>query len=92
MYTIGSNHTCNGRDTSLDGYVVNFQVFKGDSASGAVLETIPVTLGLNDQSQGHTGDGSQGRNSGALDYTAASPSNVFTVCEVPVAIKRFVAG
>ncbi len=78
---IGQQDTCNGRDTSLTGYSIDFQVFAGlNSTTLPVLQTITVTLNENANGQGNVGNGSQGR-------TAGSPLPVgpYTVCEVPFA-------
>jgi uncharacterized repeat protein (TIGR01451 family) len=79
--SIGQQDTCNGRDTSLDGYTIDFQVFAGaDTNTGTPIETITVTLSENAEGQGNTGNGSQGRSvSGDLLI------GTYTVCEVEVA-------
>ncbi|MDA8219727.1 MAG: hypothetical protein M0Z94_19180 [Dehalococcoidales bacterium] len=79
---IGQQDTCNGRDTSLDDYMVDFEVHQGSTAGGEVVQTITVTLNENAQGQGNTGNGSQGRaEGGALDV------GTYTVCEIPFAYK-----
>lgn len=78
--SIGQQDTCNGRDTSLDGWMVDFEIYAGEGTEGELVETITVTLGENAEGEGNTGDGSQGRIvSGELE------AGTYTVCEVPVA-------
>ncbi len=78
---IGQQDTCNGRDTSLAGFTIDFQIFAGEGTEGDLVETVTVTLGENAGGGGNTGGGSQGRIvSGDL------PVGTFTVCEVEVAI------
>ena len=80
--SIGQQDTCNGRDTSLDGYNIDFQVFAGSNDQGMLVDTIVVTLGQNANEGGNVGDGSQGMDTG----TVLAPGT-YTVCEVPVAYK-----
>jgi uncharacterized repeat protein (TIGR01451 family) len=77
--SIGSQDTCNGRDTSLAGWHIDYTV-QEDDAQGATVQTIVVTLGENAGGGGNTGGGSQGRAEGA-----ALPAGTYLVCEVPVA-------
>ncbi len=80
---IGQQDTCNGRDTSLDGYSIDFLVHPGDDNSQAPVETITVTLSENHLGEGNTGNGSQGRSEGGL-----LPVGTYTVCEIPIAYKE----
>jgi len=41
---IGQQDTCNGRDTSLNNYMIDFQVFAGTATSGTPVTTLTVTL------------------------------------------------
>jgi hypothetical protein len=78
--SIGEQDVCNGRDTSLDGWMVDFDIYAGDAPEGDPMDTVTVTLGLNANGEGNLGDGSQGRIlSGDLEVGA------YTVCEIPVA-------
>jgi hypothetical protein len=82
---IGSRNTCNGRVTSLAGYDVDFSVEAADVPGNSAevpdgLETITVTLGLNANENGNTGNGSQGR-----EVAGPYPLGTYLVCEVPVA-------
>lgn len=79
---IGKQDVCNGRDTSLKDYKVDYLVHSGSNDQGSVVQTITVQLSDNDLSHGNTGDGSQGRNTGSPLETGT-----YTVCEVPVAYK-----
>ncbi len=79
---IGQQDVCNGRDTSLKDYKIDYHVHNGSNDQGSVVQTITVQLSNNDQSHGNTGDGSQGRNTGS-----ALETGIYTVCEVPVAYK-----
>lgn len=80
--TIGDQDTCNGRDSSLSGYNIDFQVHSGTTATGPVVQTITVTMGLNAEEGGNTGGGSQGDETGA-----ALPFGDYVVCEIPRAYK-----
>ena len=78
--SIGDQNVCNGRDTSLDGYSIDFEIYAGTGTDGELVETATVTLSENAEGQGNTGNGSQGRIlSGEL------AEGTYTVCEVPVA-------
>ncbi|MBA2264295.1 MAG: hypothetical protein H0W10_06520, partial [Chloroflexi bacterium] len=64
--SIGAQNTCNGRDTSLSGYHIDFTVqsttvVEGTVTPGPIIHTITVTLGDNAGGGGNPGDGSQGR-------------------------------
>ena len=75
--SIGKQDVCNGRDTSLDGYSIDYTVQAGGT-QGPVVQTITVTLGENAGGGGNTGGGSQGRaESGPL------PVGTYLVCEAP---------
>ena len=75
--SIGKQDVCNGRDTSLDGYSIDYTVQEGD-AQGALVQTITVTLGDNAGGGGNTGGGSQGRAEGE-----PLPVGTYLVCEAP---------
>ena len=76
---IGQQDTCNGRDTSLEGYKIDYSVQPVvDDVPEASVQTITVTLGDNAGEGGNTGDGSQGRAEGAT-----LPAGTYLVCEVP---------
>lgn len=75
--SIGKQDVCNGRDTSLDGYSIDYTVQAGD-AQGPVVQTITVTLGENAGGGGNTGGGSQGRAEGD-----PLPVGTYLVCEAP---------
>jgi len=78
--SIGQQDTCNGRDTSLDDHLVDFDIYAGTGTEGQLVETVSVTLGENAGGGGNVGDGSQGRIvSGEL------APGTYTVCEIPVA-------
>ena len=78
--SIGQQDTCNGRDTSLDGYMIDFEIFAGTDTTGTPVEIVTVTLSENANGEGNTGNGSQGRAlSGEL------PIGTYTVCEVEFA-------
>ncbi len=79
--SIGQQDTCNGRDDDLDGFEIDFQVFRGATPGGELVETITVTLGENAQGTGNVGSGSQGRAVGS-DLLIGT----FTVCEVELAM------
>jgi len=80
---IGEQDTCNGRDTSLSGYLIDFQVRSGAGAtSGPVVQTITVNLSENALGNGDVGNGSQGRMTGA----SLNPGT-YTVCELPTAYR-----
>ncbi len=77
---VGDQDVCNGRDTSLGDYKVDFKVHSGDNDQGSVVQTITVTISDNQNGQGNTGNASQGRSVGdPLD------SGTYTVCEIPIA-------
>ena len=78
--SIGEQNVCNGRDTSLDGYMIDFEIYAGTGTGGELVETATVTLSENAEGQGNTGNGSQGR---ILSGDLAE--GTYTVCEVPVA-------
>ncbi|HEX7195594.1 MAG TPA: prealbumin-like fold domain-containing protein, partial [Candidatus Limnocylindria bacterium] len=78
--SIGQQDTCNGRDTSLDGYMIDFEIRAGASADGELIETATVTLNENAEGEGNTGNGSQGR-----VLSAELEPGTYTVCEIPVA-------
>ena len=81
---IGQQDTCNGRDTSLSDYHVDFEVRAGENTtSGAVVQRIVVTLSDNGEGGGNTGNGSQGRAVGA-----PLPLGTYTVCEVQLAYRQ----
>ncbi len=82
--SIGNQNTCNGRDTSLDGYRINFNVYEGTGTSGAQVDTIPVILGTNANGTGNVGNGSEGRTVGTATLVTGG---TYTVCEVPQATK-----
>jgi hypothetical protein len=74
--SIGQQNTCNGRDTSLDGYTIDFYLYEGvptEDDDDDRLETITVTL--------REGNGSQGRE--LSDYL--EEDTLYTVCEIPLA-------
>ena len=77
---IGEQDTPQNRDTSLDGFEIDFLVFAGETNTGTPVDTITVTLGQNDKDAGNVGDGSQGRKT-----SIELEPGTFTVCEVPVA-------
>ncbi|MDQ5840985.1 MAG: DUF11 domain-containing protein [Chloroflexota bacterium] len=78
---VGTQDTCvTGRDTSLNNYMIDFQVFAGTATSGTPVTTLTVTLGENENGQGNTGNGSQGR-----VVSDDLLLGTYTVCEVPVA-------
>ncbi len=78
--SIGENNSCNGRDTSLAGLMIKFNIFSGTATSGTPIADVAVTLGQNVPGQTNEGAGSQGSAlSGPL------PLGTYTVCEVPVA-------
>jgi hypothetical protein len=78
----GEQDTCNGRDTSLAGWHIDYTVQPSDGDNGWLgsIQTITVTLGENAGGGGDTGGGSQGRAQG--DPVAAG---TYLVCEVPEA-------
>ncbi len=85
--SIGAQNTCNGRDTSLSGYHIDFTVqsttvVEGTVTPGPIIHTITVTLGDNAGGGGNLGNGSQGR-------SIAEPFDIGTylVCEVERAYK-----
>jgi hypothetical protein len=79
--SIGQQDTRNGRDTSLDGWHIDFTVQPViEDVPGAVVQTIVITLGENDQDGGNVGGGSMGRNTG--DPLATGE---YLVCEIPTA-------
>jgi hypothetical protein len=68
-------------DTSLAGWMIDFEVYAGTDTTAAPIGTITVTLGDNEQGQGNLGGGALGINVGG-PFTAGE---TYTVCEVPVA-------
>jgi hypothetical protein len=76
----GQQDTCNGRDTSLNGYHIDYTVEEWDEGAGDLVETIVVTLGDNAGGGGNLGGGSQGRNVGG-----DLPVGDYLVCEIEVA-------
>jgi hypothetical protein len=84
--SIGQQDTCNGRDTSLNNYMVDFRIYPGDDNVGE-FTTATVTLGENAEGQGNTGAGSQGR----VLVEGLAPGT-YTVCEIPVAYLLNAAG
>ncbi|MEP6680797.1 MAG: SpaA isopeptide-forming pilin-related protein [Chloroflexota bacterium] len=78
----GQQDTCNGRDSSLDGWHIDYTVQPSNGQGGwdASIQTITVTLGENAGGGGNTGGGSQGRAEG----TPVAPET-YLVCEVPEA-------
>lgn len=74
--SFGQQDTCNGRDTSLDGYHIDYTVT--DTETDQLVQTVVVTLGENAGGGGNTGDGSQGR-------AQSEPLDVgeYRVCEAP---------
>ena len=75
---IGQQDTCMGRDTSLDGFEIDFLVFEGEDNTGPLVQTITVTLGENENGGGNLGNGSMGRAVGE----PLPAGDTFTVCEV----------
>ena len=75
--SIGKQDVCNGRDTSLDGWHIDYTVHDDEDQ---LVQTITVTLGENAGGSGNTGGGSQGRNEGD-----PLPVGTYLVCEIPVA-------
>ena len=75
----GKQDTCNGRDTSLEGWHIDYTVQPSDGDGGWLgsVQTITVTLGDNAGGGGNTGGGSQGRAEGAPVATGT-----YLVCEV----------
>lgn len=76
--SIGQQNVCNGRDTSLNGYHIDYDVFDEE---GDLIDTITVTLGLNAGGGGNVGAGSQGRSTDE----AFDSNTTYLVCEVEVA-------
>jgi prealbumin domain-containing protein/uncharacterized protein DUF11 len=74
--SIGQKDTCNGRDTSLDGYHIDYTVT--DNATQQLVTTIVLTLGENAGGGGNTGGGSQGR-----IESDPLPVGTYKVCEAP---------
>jgi len=74
---IGKQDTCNGRDTSLDDWHIDFTV---QDEEDELVQTIVVTLGDNAGGGGSTGAGSQGRAQGT-----PLPVGTYLVCEIPIA-------
>jgi hypothetical protein len=74
--SIGQQDTCNGRDSSLDGYHIDYTVT--DTETDQLVQTIVLTLGENAGGGGNTGGGSQGR-------IESEPLDVgeYEVCEAP---------
>ena len=77
--SIGDQNTCNGRDTSLSGFMVDFRIYAGDDNVGD-FQTATVTLSENAEGEGNVGAGSQGR-----IVTEGLTPGTYTVCEIPVA-------
>jgi len=80
--SFGKQDTCNGRDTSLEGWHIDYTVQPSDGNEGWLdsVQTITVTLGENAGGGGNTGGGSQGRSEGSPVAT-----DTYLVCEVPEA-------
>ena len=77
--SIGKQDVCNGRDTSLEGYSIDYTVQPVvGGVAGASVQTITVTLGDNSGGGGNVGGGSQGRKVGA-----PLPVGTYLVCEAP---------
>ena len=76
--SIGQQDTCNGRDTSLEGYHIDYTVT--NTATQQLVTTITVTLGENAGGGGNTGGGSQGR-----IESDPLPVATYRVCEAPEA-------
>ncbi len=74
--SIGQQDTCNGRDTSLDGYHIDYTVT--DTSTQTLVQTIVLTLGENAGGGGNTGGGSQGR----IESAPIDPGT-YRVCEAP---------
>jgi prealbumin domain-containing protein len=74
--SIGQQDTCNGRDTSLAGYHIDYTIT--DTATQQLVTTITVTLGENAGGGGNTGGGSQGR-----IESDPLPVAQYKVCEAP---------
>ena len=70
--SFGQDNACNGRDTSLDGYSIDFEFFRGREPEKNPEPGLTVTL---DQ-----GSGSKGK-----DVSGELTGSTYTVCEVPVA-------
>ena len=80
---IGQQDTCNGRDSSLVDYHIDFTVDPVDSEGeprDGQSEVITVTLGDNDGDGGNLGGGSQGRKLGG-----ELEPGYYLVCEIPIA-------
>ncbi len=77
---IGQQDTCMGRDTSLAGFEIDFQIFEGEGTTGELVDTVTVTLGRNANGEGNVGNGSQG-----FALSEELTPGTFTVCEVEVA-------
>ena len=77
--SFGKQDTCNGRDSSLDGWHIDYTVQPSDGSDGWLdsVQTITVTLGENAGGGGNTGGGSQGRAEGAPLATGT-----YLVCEI----------
>jgi hypothetical protein len=76
---IGKQDVCNGRDTSLEGYSIDYTVQPVvGGVAGASVQTITVVLGDNSGGGGNVGGGSQGRKVGT-----ALPVGTYLVCEAP---------
>ena len=74
--SIGQKDTCNGRDTTLAGYHIDYTITDTDTDS--LVQTITVTLGENAGGGGNTGGGSQGR-----VESAPLALGTYEVCEAP---------
>jgi hypothetical protein len=69
---LDENNTCNPLDTTLDGYSIEFDVYRGTSPGVTPETVLKVVL--------HLGNGSQG-----IDVSGELIGTTYTVCEVPVA-------
>ena len=81
--SIGAQNTCNGRDTSLNNYNIDYEVFNegANPNEDEPIHTITVTLGDNAGDGGNLGNGSQGRSTGE----SFDSGTTYLVCEVEVA-------
>jgi hypothetical protein len=80
--SIGEQNVCNGRDTSLSGYSIDFEIYAGDlrEVDGELVEVVTVVLGENENGEGNLGGGSQG-----FKLSSELEPGTYTVCEIPVA-------